>query len=292
MKHGLRRLWLCAAALVAGVGGAFAAPAAATDAGAEEVLWYLAHFPPSSIQNGPQAGRGYLDRMLRELVWPALPDYRHRIVTAPPSRLAQDAANFPNVCTPSMTKTPERAQSYHMSMALFRFLPAGLAVRRTEVEQLGPWTTPTGELDLERWLAGSTASLGVVGTRRHGSAVDRILAQHPDRLLVLNTTQANTTLLRMLALNRSVDASLSYGFEIPFLTSQYPELTGQLAWFPVRGQPHSLTNHAACSRSGLGQRVITALNQALQRGALREHSQGLFEEWLDTDGRRTLQRLR
>lgn len=266
--------------------------AAAAPEPVEEVLWYLAHFPPSSIQAGAAKGQGYLDRLLVEHIWPALPGFRHRLVTAPPSRWVQDAAVLPNVCTPSLTKTPERASAFHLSGPLFRFLPAGLAVRRAESDRLAPWLTGAGELGLERWLAGSGGTLGLVGTRRHGNAIDAAVALHPERLLVLNTTQANTTLLRMLALNRSIDASLSYGFEIPYLVSQYPELTGQLSWFAVRGQPLSLTNHAACARSDLGRRVIEGLDLAARRGVLRDHAQHLYEEWLDTNGRRTLAGLR
>lgn len=280
-------LALSALALV----GAAPATAQAVDA-RPEVQWYLANFPPSSIQSGPLKAQGYLDRILEQVIWPALPQFRHKLVVAPPSRMVQDAAHQPNVCSPSMAKTPERQATYHLSSAVFRFLPAGLAMRRADSAELSPWLTPQGEVDLERLLHERVVSLGVVGTRRHGAAVDGALARHPDRLLVLNTTQANITLLRMLALNRAIDGSLSYGFEIPCLTAQYPELAGQLVWYPVRGQPTALTNHIACSRSELGAQVIGTLDAALRHGSARPQAQRLFEEWLDPDSRRTLERQR
>ena len=257
-----------------------------------EVLWYLANFPPSSIHAGALKGHGYLDRILDQVIWPALPQFRHRLVVAPPSRLVQDSTTLPNVCTPSVAKTPERLAAFHVSTPLFRFLPSGLVVRRSDVAGLQPWLTPTGEVDFERLLADRAHVIGVVGTRRHGAAIDRALTLSSDRLLVLNTTQANTTLLRMLALQRSVDGALAYGFEIPFLESQFPELAGQLTWLPVRGQPSSLTNHVACSKSELGARIVRHLDEHLRTSAGRQVAQRLFEDWLDPASRQALDRLR
>lgn len=274
---------LAAAALLLG---------ARAEAEAPEVLWYVADFPPSSIQSGPLKGQGYLDRIVEQVLWPALPGFRHRWVVAPPSRFSEDAKRNGNVCNPSMVKTPERAATYHVSHAVFRFPPSGVALRTGEQAQVDAFVMPSGELNLEKLLGESTLSLGAIGTRRYGAAVDHAIAQHPDRLLVLSTTQANLTLLRMLAMHRSVDLALSYGFEIPYLVSQYPELAGQLVWMPVRGQPHSLTNHVACAKSDIGQQVVRELNRHLRSGASRDRAQALFEDWLDPRGRRTMERLR
>lgn len=283
MRAWRQRAWWAALALLA---------AGSSAGGAErpEVLWYVANFPPSSIQEGPQRGQGYLDRLLADEIWPGLPQFRHRIVPATPARGFSDALHAPNVCMPATLLTPERAGRYAYSEPIFRFLPSGLVVRGADLPALVAAREAGGEVDLGRVFDTLGWSIGVVGERRHGPAVDAMLARHAQAVVPIHTLGANTSLLLMVSMQRSIQATLAYSFDIGLLEARHPERRGQLVWLPLAGQPSHLMSRIACSPSPLGQQVIAALEPRLPR--FRDRAQGLYESWLDAASRETLARQR
>lgn len=255
------------------------------------VSWYLADFPPSSIQTGPLRGQGYLDRMLREVIFPALQEFDHVIVPAPPARMLVDVEAKPDVCAPAVSRTPAREATLRFGPALFRFLPVGLVLRQDELPRVAAWRRPDGMLAFGRWLHDQRPRLGVVGTRAHGPTLDVLLAAH-DRKLALHSNQASSSLLQMLALGRSVDAVLAYAFELPYFESLNPEHRQRLVWLPLQEQPASALAYPICGRSPLGEAVIRGLAQALADPARRDRVQALFEVWLGAQEKRQLQALR
>lgn len=288
MVRGLSRLWPL---LLLGTahGWATATPKGATEP--PELLWYLSRSVSGSIQEGPLKGRGFMDQILQTVIQPALPGYRHRLVSAPPARWAHDALRLPNACHPTLRKTPERLAQYAMSEAYFRLLPVGMVVRRKELGALAAWRNSAGALQLDRLLDERPLVVGVEISRTHGEGIDGPLERHPAQTYRLSNVEAVPPLMRMLALGR-VDLVPAFGSDLYYLEIQEPRVKGELAWLPVEGQPASMLTHVACSNSALGRQVIETLNAAFTRGTARRRAQQLYEERLPTSERRLLERTR
>lgn len=269
---------------------ALACVAGVAEAQRPQVQWLVASFPPSTISAGPQKGLGYLDRILSEELFPALPQFEHKVVAAQPARAYLEAERLANACLPSAIRTPERTLRYHVSEPMFRFLPHGLAVRRQDLALVRPALRDSGEVDLGRLLGEMAWSLGVVAGRRYGGTVDDLLARLPQQVVALNGPESNLTLMRMLALERSFPAAMAYGFDLRFLEERYPDLRGKLAWLPVAGFPPASFSRVICSKTPQGLAIVQAINQTLPQ--VRERMQQHYEAWLDDDSRALLARQR
>lgn len=153
----MRRLLLCLSLLLASSGSA----------AVERLIWAGTPYAPMVIREGPLRERGYVDRMITEVLQPGLPQYRHEVLHVAPMRLDRELLG-PElaVCSPAISRTPLRLTRYAFSAALFRFLPVGVVMRRIDprLDESPPAPQP---LSLRSLLA-RELRLGVVGYRTHG----------------------------------------------------------------------------------------------------------------------------
>jgi len=254
---------------------------------AERLVWAGSPYAPMAIAAGPLKGQGYVDRMIAEVLQPGLPQFRHEQLQAAPNRLEielmrRDLA----VCSPAMSKTPQRLERYRYTLPLFRFLPAGVVLRRDWAERNGP-----GPLALQQLLA-QGLRFGVVGYRAYGPRVDALLERHEAQRQRFILSQSNQAVLAMLARGHGVDAVLVYGFELRHFALQQPELGAQLVWRPLQELDETQLSYTACSRNPAGERAAQAIDALLQHSGVRERIQALYEAWLDEEGQRQLAALR
>ncbi|WP_374434845.1 hypothetical protein [Inhella sp.] len=254
---------------------------------AERLVWAGSPYAPMAIAAGPLKGQGYVDRMIVEVLQPGLPQFRHEQLQASPNRLDIELTRTDvAVCSPAMSKTPQRAQRYRYTQPLFRFLPAGVVLRREQALRSGP-----GPLALQQLLA-QGLRFGVVGYRAYGPRVDALLERHEAQRQRFILSQSNQAVLAMLARGHGVDAVLVYGFELRHFALQQPELGAELVWRPLQELDDTQLSYTACSRNPAGERAAQAIDALLQQPGVRERLQGLYEAWLDEEGQRQLQALR
>lgn len=272
---------------------ATAAAVAAEPPPAQPLHWLVADFGPAVIRDGPLRGRGYVDRLLAEVLQPALADRRQRISYGPTARVLRELIDDPLACSPALAKNPDRLDTLLFSKPLMRFLPAGLILRRSQLPALQPLIDAQGRLSLSRYLdQPQRFRLGVMGQRAHGVRIDTLLRQHPQQLLAINFNNASQALISMVALGRDIEATLGYSFELEYQARSRPALAAALVWLPLAEQPPSLLGYAACARSAAGAQAIAVIDRWLDQPGHRDQSQRILEEWLDPASAERLRRLR
>ncbi len=273
-----------------------AGPALAVAAPATETLvWAGAPYAPMVIREGPLRDRGYVDRMIAEVLQPLLPQYRHETLDMSPLRLERELLGAElAVCSAAFSRSPARVGLYAFSVALFRFLPTGVVLRRKDARAAVPAAGVSGErpaLSLRELLA-RQVRLGLVGHRAHGAAVDSLLAAHPGQVQRFILGGSNQSVLAMLARAHAIDAALVYEFELRYFSDLNPELGQTLIWWPLAELSETQLSYIACAANPAGQRAAAAIDAVLLRPGVRERLQALYEEWLDADSQQQLRALR
>lgn len=254
---------------------------------AERLVWAGSPYAPMAIAAGPLKGQGYVDRMIAEVLQPGLPQFHHEQLLASPNRLDIELMRTDlAVCSPAMSKTPHREARYRYTLPLFRFLPAGVVLRREQAVRWG-----SGPLSLQELLA-QGLRFGVVGFRAHGPRVEALLDRHEGQRQRFILSQSNQAVLAMLARGHGVDAVMVYGFELRHFTLQQPELGAELVWRPLQELDETQLSYTACTRNPAGERAAQAIDALLLRPGVRERIQALYEAWLDEEGQRQLAALR
>lgn len=273
--------------LRAGVLAACLAPAAA----APLLRWLAPEYAPMMVKEGPQQGRGYIERALREVLVPGMPLFEHRIETASPPRVELEMQRSPNACTLAIRKTPQRLQRYLFSDVMLRHLPVGIVLRRADADKLPPERVDGGEYLLARALS-QGLRLGLIGMRAHGPVIDSLIEAYPQSVSKIQLSNGSQAVLTMVAQGHGLDAALAYDFEAAYFEQLRPDLQGRLAWMPVREQSESLLAFLACSRSPEGAKAIAEINRVLQAPGNHERIQTMYEEWLGEAARQRLAQLR
>lgn len=276
------RTLLMAGVLALGPGAVAAAPL---------LRWLAPEYAPMTVKEGPQQGRGYIERALREVLLPGMPEFEHRVESASPPRVELEMRRGPNACTLAIRKTPARLQAYLFSDAMLRHLPVGIVLRRADAAALAPELVEGGEYQLARGLS-QNLRLGVIGIRAHGPGIDGLLDALPQNLRRIQLSNGSQAVLTMLAQGHGIDAALAYDFEAAYFEQLRPDLQGRLLWMPLREQSESLLAFLACSRSPEGAQAVAAINRVLQAPGNHERIQAMYEEWLGEAARQRLAQLR
>ncbi|MBB5205645.1 uncharacterized protein (TIGR02285 family) [Inhella inkyongensis] len=286
------RRWVCAGVL----GSFFSSGASLGAAPAPDWVWLLSDYAPFALRQGPLAGQGYAQRMLAEVLWPALPQHRHAISWVSSGRLLAELDQQPASCALLLRKTAQRAAQWHYSRALIRHWPVGMVLRRSDLEDgLLQWSSPSdrGEIELARFLAAGRV-VGVIGDRVHGALVDELLARHPEQRRKNRLVNANRAMFGMVSRRHGVDATLAYSFELSHYQLTEPPGVGAeaLVWMPLAELRESQLGFVACAASPQGQAHVAAVDDLLAQPGVRERLQLLYEAWLAPMERQRLQALR
>ncbi len=145
------------------------------------------------------------------------------------------------------------------SAPLFRHVPAGLIVKRTDIDAFKPWLEGDGRVSLQAMLSNSSFRIAMVPGRFNGEAVDGLLQKYPSHIVPGTATKPVAGLLQMLVRGR-VDAVLITPITLPFheRTQQVPP--NALTFMPLVEQPNLATGYIACARTESGAVLIEKLN--------------------------------
>jgi len=232
------------------------------------------------------------NRVLRELLWPSLPGWRHQWVTRTPERLARDMQGPEASCALHLRPAAEARPAWLLSGPWLRRLPVGVVLRQADARRWSRYLNWRGEVALEALLLheGATAA---AGAQAYGPGIDPVLQrQAAERVRRLQLDSARSVALAMVARAQGVDAAFADPVQLAHFERMQPELAGHLRWLPVQGQPETLPTTLGCSRNEPGQRALAQLDALLQRPEVRERLQGLYEARLPQPERERLQMLR
>lgn len=265
-------------------------PARAEDA---ELRWLLVEATPQGGGEGPLADETLANRLLREVLWPSLPGWRHQLRVRTAAQLPRELQAAVASCVVGMeAPAPGRAPELHAGPVL-RALPVGAVLRAADAAWWRPHLNWRGELALEALLRSAEGLAAFQADRAHGPGIDPVLQQQPaERLRRLQADGASRIALAMLARQHGVSVAFADPAELRQFERSQPDLAGSLRWLPVQGQPELVGRHIACSRNDGGRRALVQLNALLARTDIREQLQIVYEAQLMPTERERLLMLR
>lgn len=249
---------------------ATAQPAAAQPEAEPEVQWLLYELPPLYITQGPQQGQGVLDRLLRDVLLPGLPGFRHRTVPVPPKRLEASLQHLPNGCAFGMLKNAEREAYLYFSRPFPVNSVPVLLVRRADVERWRGLMDGQGRLLLRSWLQRPDIRIGQAEGRAYGAGVDALLAAQPaERVERVTSQNPALNLVSMLKRGR-IDGLMVLPFEIGPLARDAGLDPDDLQPLPLAEQEPPREGHVACVRTPLGAEVVKRADKVIASAAFRQ----------------------
>lgn len=228
------------------------APADRTPANSAPVQWYVRDWPPFNIQQGPAAGSGSYDLMLRLLV-AAMPQFQHQVHLASLVKRQQLMQSNKSHCVFGVLKSPEREQQMWFSDIAF-YSPALKVVARAD-HPLWQQMPAAGGINLQALLQLPWTGM-LEYKRRYSAQVEQVAGQ------LLQVTDSANNLVALLKAGRA-DYIIEYPDRIAYLATEYPDLN--LRYAPLQGEPAAVPVYAACQKTPDGRRHIDALNQALRQ---------------------------
>lgn len=260
---------------------------------AGSIVWFHSDFPPLSIVNGPDKGHGAADQ------WGAflqrqLSEFQHELIAANTMRLQEEMKHRDNACNYAFLKTAEREKLFLFSEPLASIQPNGLITLRSREKELAPFLNDHGELRLAALIATKKFRVAAAAGRSFGHVIDEALlaGQESGKLVPFTTSDLFSSGLLQILNKQGVDALPGYAMELSWAAQRF-NLPPERFWFlPVEGQTDLLPVHAACSRSPLGEQIISQINELIRTGKLHEVASQAYRAWLPADVARHYDRQR
>lgn len=273
------RVWLCVAA-AALLGLPYWARAEGPDV--LEVRWVIHSLPYVHAEQGRSGSpKGFLDRMLQELLIPNLPGLLHSVEQVPIPRRNQALQTDSRACSPGMIMTDERRAFTTFSVPVVRMLPSGAFGTRREFAALGKFLSPEGSLDLERVITSGAAHVAVADGRSYGQVVDSLLVRLRGRSNVTFISGEGTTekLAHMIRAGHA-DLVLGLAYEAN-LVSREAGLEGvDLEFWPIAQQEPFHQLGIGCHQGPQGAGLILRVNELFTRPELRRQAQAFYDALL------------
>lgn len=219
------------------------------------IEWYMIDLPPIQNATGDRRGQGYTDLMRWRLI-AQLNDYRHVLRNSNVHRMLSDIKIKPNVCNTAFLKTPEREQFMAYATPLHAQFPNGAVVLKERLAEEYSQYIEQGVVDVSA-LVRAGGRLAVQSGRSYGRTLDKAVAEAERRgqLVVITANRPVESKIGLLAAKR-VDVALLYPYEYTYFLAD-TVLTSDYEFLQTTGDTGYTLNHLACSRSDLGEQVIT-----------------------------------
>jgi uncharacterized protein (TIGR02285 family) len=244
---------------------------------ADTVTWVSFDLPPVYILDGALSGQGVGDRQ-QLFLQRNLPDFDHRVRQADISRLWYDIKNSATLCATGVFRDEDRENAALFSARAIlvpNYRIVALQSRKADFER---FLDGNGALDLDRFAQVDSLKGAYVGARIHGRTIDRFFRQ-PARKITLDAVTKGQLLYNVL-ISKRVD----FVFAVPSEIIYYRSLSGareELVSFPIAGQRQYLKMYTACSRSALGERVISEVDAALANDQRWDEFVAPLKRWVD-----------
>lgn len=246
-----------------------------------QLVWYHAFFPPVTITEGPDQGKGFYDLITQHLIR-ELPQYDHTLHVANYQRILQEIKDGSKVCCASLYKTPEREKFTAFSVPVVLVLPNGVTIRKEQHNLFKPYIDKDGKIELSRLLQDEKLLLGIAKGRKYSGGIDEILNEHVGKSNVVERSGKDVFkgLLGMLKARR-VDYLLGYPVEAQYLADK-AGYRDDILFFPVAETKQIFTlGHVGCPNTDWGKSVIEDVNEVLLENRDTETFYQYYESWLD-----------
>ncbi|WP_413942751.1 TIGR02285 family protein [Bdellovibrio sp. HCB-162] len=243
------------------------------------IPWAVADWSPYYILNGPQKGEGRMDR-LKKVIAEHLPNYQFSDVYADMPRAVELWKLNKNICSGSALITPEREKWAYFTALGFQ-VPHEYVFVTSKADL---YSETSDHPSLKDLLEKKNLSAIFTENRSYGPAIDLMVKQKSKTnpgIHQLRTSEGYMSLLKMVHKGR-YDYTIEYEPVVrDFNETVYPEKP--LFYKPLKEVYPSTVLYFACTKNEWGKKVITQVDQALQKAANSKEYQNAVESWLDVE---------
>lgn len=247
----------------------------------KEVNWYRAIFPPVTIPDGKDEGKGFFDQVMNAVI-KELPEYSHRHHIANFKRIMMDLKEGENSCCPSLYKTKEREEFIEFSIPAVVVLPNGIITTWGNQSKLEPYVDQDGKIQLSKLLADQTLRLGISNGRLYSGGIDEILSQYRGAKNV--TIQSGEDVfygLMFMMYSGRLDYIIGYPTEAGYHARNDPRFR-EFVYYPIQESSVAFTlGHIGCSKTESGKEIIDRVNLILMENRQTDAFLRYYESWLD-----------
>lgn len=249
---------------------------------AEPIIWLKPNMPPYTIQDGPEKDQGRID-LVAKMLQEEMSEYSHVEKVASFSRILQDLAVKPDICSAALFKSAEREKFIEFSVPYMLGLSNRLVVHATTSAQLQPYLNEQGQVDLDKLLQSNNFTLGVAKDRKYGAVLDSIIKRFSQSNAIYSRSgidQLKGLLIMSLKGNRQISGFLSNPDQVMYLLSQQNITEHDFVFYELKDNPPYLLGYMGCVKNDFGKAVIAKANDLLLK---TRHNviADLNEKWLD-----------
>ena len=248
----------------------------------ETITWYTSDFPPNTIYDGPDKGKGNNDLALQDFI-ARMPQYDHKMEEAVTTRMLDSLAHEPSSCTLQLVKNAEREKTIaYSSRPHVHVLPNAMVVLRKQLDTFKPFMNSAGEIRLEEALASGKIKVAVSKNRSYGAAIDPVLKKYPNAAVPLppNLKSSLGIVLRKLESHDEFDAGFGYVTEMNYLIKNSKLNPADYVSLPVAGSS-LVPLPVACSKSDSGKRILAEIDKILADPAVQQTFDARYKSWID-----------
>lgn len=257
---------------------------AALNVNASEIVWYKPEFPPLSIVNGPDAGKGYSDKIENYLI-ENLSEYEHRVLIAPFKRTVRDMEKGVNACSVTLLKTPQREAFIKFSQPARLLLPNSLIIRKEDLPAFKPFEDGQGKVSVETIIQSGEVRIGYSNGRSYTKPLDALLETYKGSSVLIERlgNEGPKGLLSMLDIGH-IDAMFAQPVEAQF-HSRHEAFSDKFTALPIAEITDYTVGYIGCSDTEWGRQVISRIDSLLDVAVKKPEFRAFYEEFLDEPSR-------
>lgn len=222
------------------------------------IYWQTYHRPPGIIKHGTDAGKGFVQLILNEII-KEMPEFQHVQTTSTLARALEDMKSHKNVCHPSLMKNSQRESFIAFSQSSL-FNPANYVITRSSLaQQIQPHPVDIAEL-----VHNSPFTFVVIKGRAFGEIVDKHIATLDDERVMQIASDSLSVMFHLIALGR-IDVTIAYPFEFEYFTQHQNQDDDVISLIPIANMPRFIHGSIACSKTPWGEKVIAKVDKILTR---------------------------
>ncbi|MCE0494710.1 TIGR02285 family protein [Vibrio salinus] len=248
------------------------------------ITWYKSEFPPLSIVNGPDAGKGYSDR-IEQFLFKNLKGYDHKILVAPVKRTLRDMEKGVNACAVTLLKTPAREKFVAFTRPARLLLPNSLIIRKSDVEKIKPFIGSDGKVLLEDIIKSHSFRIGYTNGRSYTKPIDNLLNKYQTSGVFVDRLGKDSPkgLLSMLS-KKHIDAILQQPVEAQF-NARTLNMENSIKVLPIREIKDYTVGYIGCSKTPWGKEVVRKIDALMKDAVKRNDFRSFYETFLDDESK-------
>jgi len=222
----------------------------------ELIVWSETDLPPIFIVEGEDKGKGYAQRVTKELQ-KQLPQYKHIVEENTIARSLKLLENTDYSCY-SLLWSKQRAKYTLFSKPIYLTFPNGLIIRKEDKVKYLPYMNEENEIDLDKLFLDESLIFGRVNMMRFGKFIDEKIDKYSYSMNI-SYFNKQTNLIKMFASYNRVDYVIAYYTNIKYQMKKL-NLSKKLEYIKIKGMDVHPA-YIGCSKSKIGRDTISKINE-------------------------------